>query len=397
MRTFVNVIIILFLVGALGLGGFLIYKKFFVEEDLDAKVTPKAELTQNKAGSPAAIPAEVLANKFGFLSGGDESNPFVRDVGAAWIRPHPGPFLWDATQKSAASAISFTNTDKIVKAQQEQNYGTLATLWPFAEFDQKNRTDYANCQVSAKDEFLPQNDKKGRGDYLPQARCNPHDWVAYSAWIKAIVERYDGDGASDMPSLLIPIKYWEVMNEPDLTSPSGLDERLKFYKQDAQAYAELLVKTAKAIHEADSEAKILIAGAAGGNSEFLGFYREVFQNKEALSSFDIANVHCISNDQLESFNVEPYKNMLQEFSIAKPIWVTEAEAIISSDPSANATQTKKSTQKAIELGAEKIFFTRYDFNIRQDLNDDKMKQETPINIELNGQDPTAAYRVIIGK
>lgn len=107
---------------------------------------------------------------------------------------------------------------------------------------------------------------------------------------------------------------------------------------------------------------MLIAGAAGGNNQFLDFYRGVFAEPGITEYFDIANVHCISSDDFASFNVEPYQNMLSEFNITKPIWVTEAESFITDNPAINATQLNMSTKKAFELGAEKIFYTSRDFS-----------------------------------
>ncbi|MDI6777960.1 MAG: hypothetical protein QMD77_02110 [Patescibacteria group bacterium] len=180
----------------------------------------------------------------------------------------------------------------------------------------------------------------------------------------AVVERYDGDGVSDMPKLKYPVKYWEVMNEPDLDGSDTLD----FWKGDSLDYAQLLLETYTAVKAADPSASVLIAGAAGGNDDFLDFYRSVLSyHPEVLDSFDIGNVHCISNDSYSSFNVEPYKNMLAEFGLdSKPIWVTEAEAIISSDTTTNATQTYNSARSARALGAQRIFFTRYSFSDSQD-------------------------------
>lgn len=296
-------------------------------------------------------------NKFGLLSAGSDDYVMIKKYGAAWVRPHPGPFLWDAIQKSKTGGYTFTNTDNIVKKYHQQNIAILATIFPFADWDQKSRSDFAKCKVSDWDEFLPKNDIKGRDSYLPQYRCNPKDWNAYTQWVKAVVERYDGDGVNDMSGLTQPIKYWEVMNEPDLDG----GERLDFYKEDATAYAELLIRTAQAIRAADSSAKILIAGAAGGDSRFLNFYRQVFQNENTLTAFDIGNVRSISNDEYQNFNVAPYKKLLAEFKLSKPIWVTEAEAIVSKDDQTNRSQTIASGKQALQLGAEKIFFTRYEY------------------------------------
>ncbi len=326
----------------------------------------KGEEKGVNTGAAVAIPDKVLNNKFGFLSGGEPENPFVGDAGAAWVRPHPGPFLWDAMQASKDAAINFAQTDKLVKNQQKQNYGTLATLWPFAEWDQAG---LARCAVSQQDEFLPQNDKKGRGDYLPLHRCNPNDWSSYAKWVSAVVERYDGDGQKDMSGLKAPIKYWEVMYEPDLASGFE-DSRLVFYKDDAVGYAKLLIETAKAIRLADPNAKILIAGAAGADQRFLNFYQAVLSNVGVAQAFDIGNVHCISNERgTHDFNVGAYKKLLQSLGLNKPIWVTEAEAFNGKTAEENYELTKQSVAGAMSLGAERIFFTRFNFDdFRQDMS-----------------------------
>lgn len=43
----------------------------------------------------------------------------------------------------------------------------------------------------------------------------PVDEALYAAFVRATIERYDGDGVDDMPGLVNPIKYWQVGNEPD--------------------------------------------------------------------------------------------------------------------------------------------------------------------------------------
>lgn len=155
----------------------------------------------------------------------------------------------------------------------------------------------------------------------------------------------------------------------------------------------MLIQTSESIRETDPDAKVLIAGAAGGSDQFLNFYREVFQNDKVFEAFDIANVHCISNDEYDSFNVEPYQKMLQEFGIRKPIWVTEAEAIISQDPDVNATQTLLSTQEALKLGAKKIFFTRFGFDADKNgfFPEKKPIFETPT---VSGTNPQQAFQEI---
>lgn len=365
------------------------------------------QLGTTLSGKKVEILDKVLKNKFGWLSAGPDDASMVNENGGAWVRPHPGGFLWDQIQSEKDKSYDFSVTDSDVAGYGEKEIGILATIWPFAEWDQVSRSDAAKCAVSSKDEFLPTGRaekfakvKKETGqeikdaDYLPLHRCNPSDWEAYQKWVTAMVERYDGDGLSDMSGLKMPIKYWEVMNEPDLDT--GPDGRLDFYKEDATAYAKLLVKTSEAIRAADPDAKILIAGAAGGNDQFLGFYREVLQNKETVDSFDIGNVHCISNDSYDSFNVEPYKNFLTSLGISKPVWVTEAEAKISNNTDENATQVYNSTKKALELGAERIFYTMSDFINQPGSGDRRFPPHDPITVnpELKGKSPAEIYKII---
>lgn len=308
------------------------------------------------------IPEEILANKFGFLGGHPGDTEFVLQTGAKWVRPHLGPFLWESMQSAAGENYDFDTTDEMVERYQESGIGLLITLWPYAEWDLENRSDYADCAVSTQDEFLADiRDKDNM--YLPLHRCNPYDWDAYSSWVSAVVERYDGDGKSDMPGLLYPIKHWEAMNEPDLSWEGSevIDTRLDFYQEGPEEYAELLKRTYEAIKAADQSAQVLIAGAAGGNESFLEFYRQVFSVDGIENYFDIANVHCISNDEYENYNVVPYSGLLTEFGIDKPIWVTEAEAIVHESVNENAEQAKVSTQNAIEAGASMIFYTRFGF------------------------------------
>ena len=115
-------------------------------------------------------------------------------------------------KKTKDNQINFKDTDKVVKGYQEQGVAVLATVWPFANWDQKNRSNASDCKVDDTDQFLPFYGYKGGGHYLPEYRCNPNDWQAYEIWLKALIERYDGDGYNDMPGLKYPIKYWEVMN-----------------------------------------------------------------------------------------------------------------------------------------------------------------------------------------
>lgn len=362
-------------------GGAYYYVKYYNENKSEKNFDKISEST-----SPVSIPQKVLDHKFGWLGGGSEDDgSTISEYGGAWVRPHPGAFLWDAMQESQSSVIDFSGTDKEIKNFQSNNLGVLVTIWPFADWDQKTLANATECKVDESDEFLSSNDKKGRGDYLPLYRCNPNNWKAYQEWVTKIVERYDGDGKDDMPGLAMPVKHWEVMNEPDLQYNQSVSQSetvgLNFYKMGPLDYGELLKYSSKSIKSADSDAQVLIAGAAGGD-RFLDFYDTLLKEMpDIVDYFDIGNIHCISNDQnSHDFNVSEYKVLLSDHKIDKPIWVTEAEAFYTDNTTAeeNFISTKNSVDGAIKSGAEKIFFTRYDFDdFRTDMSKTASKSSYP--------------------
>jgi hypothetical protein len=84
------------------------------------------------------------------------------------------------------------------------------------------------------------------------------------------------------------------------------------------------------------------------NEDLLDKWRTVFQ-KGGIKYFDIANIHYISSGDKYSFNVKPFKALVDEFE-DKPLWVTEAEV-------RNVRDLDLMTQGAINAGAEKILYT----------------------------------------
>lgn len=73
----------------------------------------------------------------------------------------------------------------------------------------------------------------------------PANVAKYQRWVRAVVERYDGDGVDDMPGLTAPIKHWQVDNEPP---------------RRRVGYADLVRVTSLAVRQADPAAKVLLGG-----------------------------------------------------------------------------------------------------------------------------------------
>ena len=195
MKKLLFIIFIVIILAAVGLGGYFIYQKYFIKKSVSISGFKISNSSVSVSGEPVFFTNNIENSKFGFLVGVADEASQASARGAYWVRPHPGPFLWDKMQKSSDSEISFDELDNAIKTYQQQELGILPTIWPFANWDQQKRENYQSCEVSETDIFLPH--KKYFGDeidYIPKYRCNPLDWQAYKTWIQSVVERYDGDG-----------------------------------------------------------------------------------------------------------------------------------------------------------------------------------------------------------
>jgi len=239
--------------------------------------------------------------------------PELVKFGAVWDRsagPADSFFRWGLIEKSPGE-YDWSETDKYVKWCGENRRLPVAVIWPYAEWDQVQTY----------------------GGYYQKV---PGNLDAYKEFVKKLVERYDGDGIDDMPGLIYPIKYWEVLNE--VTTRVWGGTVLGFFNGTAEEYYKILKITYEAIKEADPEAKVLNAGIADmtigneyGEIECRAFYSKVFELGGA-NYFDIANIHWI-------YNLDAFIEFLHSYNIKKPIWITEAEFA--------QTWTGKSVEEAV--------------------------------------------------
>jgi len=286
--------------------------------------------------SPVALlwPEHVGTNRIGKL--GDELSEWE----GGWIRPHAGRFIWGLIEsKPGRYAWTFT-TDKQVKRWQNEDLAVLVTIWPFASWDQ----DLCHSDRPDAIGMFP-----GMGTRL----YSPCDTQAYSDWLTAAVERYDGDGVDDMPGLKYPIRHWEVLNEPEMQGPE-----LTFFQEDSQSYLELLKLSYRAIKYADLNSIVLLGGQAGMQSKFVDYWEPVLRG--AAGYFDVGNIHSISSSDPDFF-VSEYRDFLDDNNFeTTSFWVTEAlvgtppgEQKLDEDGLARFTMT--SYASAFAAGADVIF------------------------------------------
>ena len=185
-----------------------------------------------------------------------------------WVRPHPGPFVWNKIEREQGN-FSWQEADEYVVYAQDHNQTILATIWPYANWEQKS------CKR-----------KKARspfGKRFSKYLSKPCSMENYKTFLLALVDRYDGDGSNDMPGLTKPIIYWEIMNEPEFKM---------FFKGKEDEFVEIFNFSSKIIKSKQKKSVIVMAGAAGMFPENKKFWKSALP--KIKDYFDIANIHLIN-------------------------------------------------------------------------------------------------------
>ncbi|MFT5684583.1 MAG: hypothetical protein ACI8RZ_005524 [Myxococcota bacterium] len=223
----------------------------------------------------------------------------VRALGATIIRAnsHTYPFF-NRKQYNRNAVVSQERSDRYFSVLAESELDMLAVIGPWPGIQTGNHT----------------------------SRYLPDDMDAYTRFVEDIVERYDGDGLDDAPSLR-PVLAWEIDNEPDLHNrvpPRGAKRDVDPSTfQTPSEYAEVLLATAAAIRRADPDATILSGGmynvrAPAGEA----YLKAVLSTEGVLDAVDVIALHCYSDDDnLDA--IEQTLAMGARLAPGKPIWITE--------------------------------------------------------------------------
>ncbi|WP_144060475.1 glycosyl hydrolase [Archaeoglobus sulfaticallidus] len=302
----------------------------------DVERLPPQDMGDDIKKNPVEIP-EAFAFRFG--GWGHKHDEYAYTPGYRWMKPHPGPFNRYFIEKEKG-VYDFSACDEGVKRAQQTGAEIVATIWPYTEWDEeayKGREGYGEATGGGPFAYV-----------LPSSRFKPYDIQAYKAFVRALVERYDGDGIDDMPGLKYPIKYWEILNEPE-----AQHDNKYFFKGSGKEYFELVKATYEAVKEADSTAKVVLGGAATLDKESIEWWEE-FYSLGGGNYFDIAGIHSYA-DEKDDFNVDDLKKLLEKYGINKPIWVTEV------GPTGEMSREDgimfaKAAIRAFANGAEVLFF-----------------------------------------
>ena len=219
---------------------------------------PRPEFYENNKAD-LSLAAKHINSPFGFANTwATDSTPMynypdyinnLKDLGVYWVRVAGFYSLnWNWSRMRSMDG-RWNNLDAIVKELQFNSINPLMgiNLGPeeTPDMDEKRRPGRGGMEG-----------RKGRrpGDKLPS------DLEAYSRFIQSAVERYDMDGAEDMPGLRFPVEYYMIGNEPDVPV---------FWADTPENYAVLVRTTYLAIKRAFPEAKVVVGGSAGSLYEYL--------------------------------------------------------------------------------------------------------------------------------
>ncbi len=262
-------------------------------------------------------------SRFGSLT--HMHDPDMRGQDGQWVRPHPGPFIWGSIEP-VPGEFAWQFSDKVVSYAQDHKQKILATIWPFANWEQQS----CNRRKT----------KSPFGRRFPRFLSKPCSIDAYNEFLIKLIDRYDGDNKNDMPGLTSPIRYWEIMNEPEFEM---------FFRGSQQEFIDIFISSSKLIRKQQPGAKIVMAGAAGMMRDSRRFWDEVLP--QIKNYFDIATVHHIAPPDGgcdRDLWVGEFAELLKKHRINKPIWVTEAQPT-------RSCGVVKSYVAAFVAGAEVIF------------------------------------------
>jgi hypothetical protein len=205
------------------------------------------------------------------------------------VQPDPGSFAWDATDTLIGGLAS---------------HGIRPVATPY-----------------------------GNPDWIPGSLARPPLDTAraraeWGTFLRTLVDRYGPDGSYwdhkyrrqyGLGAAPIPIKSWEIWNEPNLR---------KYFapKPSASEYARLLRISSRAIRTEDPKAGIVLAGMPGwGDVTAWAFLEDLYGEPGFRGSFEVAAVHPYGTTISEvARSIHRIREVLDSHGgRATPLWVTE--------------------------------------------------------------------------
>jgi Glycosyl hydrolase catalytic core len=239
----------------------------------------------------------------------------VQNVPWGLLEVSPGTYRWEVL-------------DAVVKSVQTAGGRYVGTVMPYAGWELRASgyaptTDEQCLRLLTEDFYYLAAD---------QRMDRYKDEAAYQQFLAAAVERYDGDGVSDMPGLTTPIIYWQIHNEPE-GNHCGL------FRGNETQFARHMQISRETIAAACPACKVLNGGAATPlfkenqvpPLQGVNFWRD-YALAGGAPYIDIIAVHYNQGKDPDHGNVADFEYQVRRarelLGAAKPVWVTEFGVVI---------------------------------------------------------------------
>ena len=224
----------------------------------------------------------------------EPGNPFASEWGlmaASGVETVRVAFDWHAAQPAAGGPIDFAAMDAAVVAAAQQRLPVLPVV---------HRTP-AWAAV-----------RPGDGGASP-----PRGTAAYTSFLTALVGRYGPNGSlwAALPALpRVPIRAWQIWNEPNLT-------RYWTSQPFAKPYVKLLRASRRALRAADPGSRTILAGLP--NESWIAL-RKIYR-AGGRGTFDAVALHPYTGRPRNVIKLIEFarREMRRFHDRRKPVWLTE--------------------------------------------------------------------------
>jgi hypothetical protein len=281
----------------------------------------------------------------------------VEDLGASWLSLEPH-VIWFSIE-STPGVYDWKSLDSEIKGLQALGLDITMVLSPIINAFGTERQQVIDeaAKYSSMTAFL-------RDGPAADMKLYPHEETLpiFINFLKAAVDRYDGDGKNDMPGLKYQVRNWHFIEEYPISE-----------LKDAAIYTDLLKTSYETIKSENPDAKVILAGLAGNYLRYFAFMDGFISDDEAgvINSvkrpqtwwnlnpfwknekteyesileqakgyFDIIDIHCyIIKETFMEGEIAYIKHAMQSYGYSKPIWIIEGGGPFKNYPDKKAVNT----------------------------------------------------------
>jgi hypothetical protein len=237
------------------------------------------------------------------------------EAGAGWAKTRLEAFAWRVSEPKAPtggeSTYDWRCPDGQIAAWQQAGVTRIqAYLQPESVWGSRNITSDLRPKQAREDE--------------------------YRAWVRTMIERYDGDGEDDMPGLVRPVRHWVIGGEwtgfwkPD--DPATYLDVLEMTREEALAASDavqigaiplLLIDVFEGNEPTGDQIAMRLASEASHRNSAIGV--DAILGRDDL--FDYINVHSLGDYTELPVTARWLRGEMESRGYDKPIWIDDAFAV----------------------------------------------------------------------